>query len=116
MRTCLSVISVWEKWVYEAHLPDISPTSPRRAGRLLRVSCGFRPHTRTYLLLYTPQQVGPDEPTDAPRQLTGQTGSARYMAPEVARSRPYGTSAEVYSATSYAYCSGTLTLTLVLTT
>ena len=41
--------------------------------------------------------MGPDEPADAPRQLTGQTGSARYMAPEVARSRPYGTSAEVYS-------------------
>ena len=42
-------------------------------------------------------QTSCDEPADAPRQLTGQTGSARYMAPEVARSRPYGTSAEVYS-------------------
>jgi len=60
------------------------------------------PFSRAYdLLTYSPTiylaQAGPDEPADAPRQLTGQTGSARYMAPEVARSRPYGTSAEVYS-------------------
>ena len=33
-------------------------------------------------------KVGPSEPPDALHHLTGQTGSARYMAPEVARSRP----------------------------
>lgn len=42
-------------------------------------------------------RIGPDELDDAVRPLTGQVGSARYMAPEVALSRPYGTSAEVYS-------------------
>ena len=63
------------------------------------MAAGFLSYVRT--LTYAPTiyfaQAGPDEPADAPRQLTGQTGSARYMAPEVARSRPYGTSAEVYS-------------------
>ena len=32
-----------------------------------------------------------------PRKLTGQTGSTRYMAPEVALSKPYSGSAEVFS-------------------
>jgi len=34
---------------------------------------------------------------DAPRPLTGETGSLRYMAPEVALSTPYSCKAEVYS-------------------
>jgi serine/threonine protein kinase len=34
---------------------------------------------------------------DAPRQLSGQTGSTRYMAPEVALSLPYNGRAEVFS-------------------
>ena len=34
---------------------------------------------------------------DAPRQLTGETGSLRYMAPEVANSQPYNHKAEVFS-------------------
>mmetsp|Transcript_10720 Transcript_10720/g.27510 ORF Transcript_10720/g.27510 Transcript_10720/m.27510 type:complete len:391 (-) Transcript_10720:223-1395(-) len=34
---------------------------------------------------------------DEPRQLTGQTGSTRYMAPEVALSQPYSGKAEVFS-------------------
>jgi len=42
-------------------------------------------------------RIEPGEPPHAARMLTGQTGSARYMAPEVAASRPYGASAEVYS-------------------
>lgn len=42
-------------------------------------------------------KIEPNEPPHAARMLTGQTGSARYMAPEVAASRPYGAPAEVYS-------------------
>ena len=42
-------------------------------------------------------KLEPDDAPDALRKLTGQTGSARYMAPEVASSLPYGASAEVYS-------------------
>lgn len=34
---------------------------------------------------------------DEPRALTGQTGSTRYMAPEVALSQPYSSKAEVFS-------------------
>ncbi len=34
---------------------------------------------------------------DAPRPLTGETGSLRYMAPEVALSERYNHKAEVYS-------------------
>lgn len=34
---------------------------------------------------------------DAPRNLTGETGSMRYMAPEVANSQPYSHKAEVFS-------------------
>ena len=34
---------------------------------------------------------------DAPRKLTGQTGSLRYMSPEVALSRPYNHKADVFS-------------------
>ena len=33
---------------------------------------------------------------DAPRALTGETGSLRYMAPEVALNRPYNHKAEVF--------------------
>jgi len=33
---------------------------------------------------------------DSPRSLTGETGSLRYMAPEVALSQPYGYKSEVY--------------------
>jgi serine/threonine protein kinase len=44
---------------------------------------------------------GCDAPTDthidAPRQLSGETGSLRYMAPEVAHSRPYNHKADVFS-------------------
>mmetsp|Transcript_78542 Transcript_78542/g.235439 ORF Transcript_78542/g.235439 Transcript_78542/m.235439 type:complete len:145 (-) Transcript_78542:89-523(-) len=32
-----------------------------------------------------------------PRNLTGQTGSTRYMSPEVALSQPYGAEADVFS-------------------
>ena len=45
-------------------------------------------------------QVGPSEPPSAPRKLTGETGSARYMAPEVARSRPCAPHAILYSPAS----------------
>ena len=34
---------------------------------------------------------------DTARKLTGETGSLRYMSPEVARSRPYNYKAEVFS-------------------
>ena len=34
---------------------------------------------------------------ETPRQLTGQTGSTRYMSPEVAMSKPYSPKAEVFS-------------------
>ena len=34
---------------------------------------------------------------EPPRQLTGQTGSTRYMSPEVALSKPYNGRAEVFS-------------------
>lgn len=44
---------------------------------------------------------GRDAPTgthiDAPRPLSGETGSLRYMAPEVAHSRPYNHKADVFS-------------------
>jgi len=40
---------------------------------------------------------------DAARQLTGMTGSLRYMAPEVALSQPYNHKAEVFSFTSLLY-------------
>mmetsp|Transcript_47922 Transcript_47922/g.155013 ORF Transcript_47922/g.155013 Transcript_47922/m.155013 type:complete len:343 (-) Transcript_47922:117-1145(-) len=40
---------------------------------------------------------------DAARQLTGMTGSLRYMAPEVALSQPYNHKAEVFSWTSLLY-------------
>ena len=39
----------------------------------------------------------PGEDSTEVRMLTGQTGAARYMAPEVAGRRAYGSSAEVYS-------------------
>ena len=39
----------------------------------------------------------PEEDPHAPRPLTGQTGSTRYMSPEVALSRPYSGRAEVFS-------------------
>jgi serine/threonine protein kinase len=42
------------------------------------------------------------DPTDT-RSLTGNTGSLRYMAPEVALSRPYNHKAEVFSWTSLLY-------------
>ena len=42
-------------------------------------------------------RIEADEPRGEGRQLTGQTGSARYMAPEVAACQPYGASSEVYS-------------------
>ena len=38
-----------------------------------------------------------DTDGDAPRNLTGETGSLRYMAPEVASSQPYNHKAEVFS-------------------
>ena len=41
-----------------------------------------------------PRAAGPD---DAPVEMTGKTGSARYMAPEVALSRPYNEKADVHS-------------------
>ena len=40
---------------------------------------------------------GPPERDDVPRPLTGQTGSTRYMSPEVALSQPYSGKAEVFS-------------------
>ena len=42
------------------------------------------------------QAVG-EAASDAPRKLTGETGSLRYMAPEVANSQPYNHKAEVFS-------------------
>lgn len=38
-----------------------------------------------------------EDDEDVPLDLTGRTGSLRYMAPEVAASRPYNEKAEVYS-------------------
>jgi len=38
-----------------------------------------------------------DEDDEASRKLTGQTGSLRYMAPEVALSQPYNHKAEIFS-------------------
>lgn len=40
---------------------------------------------------------GDHEDDNAPRKLTGETGSMRYMAPEVANSQPYSHKAEVFS-------------------
>jgi len=60
---------------------------------------GFRPDGTVVLFdfgLAKLWKVDPELPADS-RQLTGQTGSARYMAPEVALSQRYGASAEVYS-------------------
>ena len=45
---------------------------------------------------------------DAPRKLTGETGSLRYMAPEVALSRPYNYKAEVFSYASVVWELGAL--------
>eukprot|EP00964_Phaeocystis_antarctica_P062058 scaffold37132_cov57-Phaeocystis_antarctica.AAC.4 len=45
-------------------------------------------------------KVGPSEPLDALHHLTGETRSARYMAPEVARSRPCAPPA-TYSPATY---------------
>jgi len=61
---------------------------------------GFLENGRLVLFdfgLATLWKVDPADPPDLLRKLTGETGSARYMAPEVASSHPYGTSAEVYS-------------------
>lgn len=40
---------------------------------------------------------GPPEEANKPRLLTGETGSLRYMAPEVALSKPYSHRAEVFA-------------------
>lgn len=42
-------------------------------------------------------KVDPNEAPGAGRTLTGEVGTPRYMAPEVACSRPYGVAAETYS-------------------
>jgi len=44
-----------------------------------------------------------DANDDVPRALTGETGSLRYMAPEVATSKPYGPRAEVFSFATVTY-------------
>lgn len=66
-------------------------------------NCGFLAETGTLVLfdfgLATRWRCTSDAAVSAddPRPLTGQTGSARYMSPEVATSSPYNEKAEVFS-------------------
>ena len=43
------------------------------------------------------REFDPEQSRDGTYQLTGQTGSTRYMAPEVALGKPYNESVDVYS-------------------
>jgi serine/threonine protein kinase len=62
---------------------------------------GFKPDGQLVLFdfglatLWARDEAQPDDVT--PRQLTGETGSLRYMAPEVANWQPYNHKAEVFS-------------------
>lgn len=61
---------------------------------------GFLPNGKLVLFDFGLAKLWKCEPGESNtevRMLTGQTGAARYMAPEVAARRAYGSSAEVYS-------------------
>ena len=75
---------------------------------------GFLPDGRLVLFdfglasLWPLRPNGTDAVDDAPRPLTGETGSLRYMAPEVALSQPYNYKAEVFSYASVVWELGAL--------
>ncbi len=71
---------------------DIKPANIgfREDGRLVLFDFGLA-------TLWNVEVAADGAEDERPRNLTGETGSLRYMAPEVALSKPYGPSAEVFS-------------------